>query len=1062
MAVSKNQVLDKSRWNTVAFGESVYTVERAPELLAKIDLSLFKADPAFEKQPHKNQCINCKMYFEKSSVKSKVPNHRIIDLQRSWGVVIEGTRYTTASYLYANSVVCVFCEQLFSSDVPSIAPRLGKTKHRKDALNAPKGLSQSASHAQKVSVGIGSVTPSGSQTLRVQSITDSDIEGFEEDASINSFNTMETESSFGAAIARKYNNNPDNSIDIINNTKNGLKLNITPTINRRNVAVDKRVYQSSEVDGMTAECAISVPYHRHSRTRREVDPWWELDLGKIHHLHSISFQAAAQKGQNTEAVVMLFRKPYGFEQPFLEKAQRDAIIFQEFTIPACSEKHMELLHWELPSDVELVAIRVQLRGVHALHISEFKAFLGDRFVEVDEQESLRITKESYATLSPKRIKDNMVLMLSPIKKREITTARAKKMVKPSLFKSKFDICTSSQKLDSDVATAYAKQELWMQQVTSFSSVFNMSELHCLYEVIFKPTVIEGCKADPPAINNLPFGRKYVDESSLGIDMSELMDTCLTLHHPRCELMPLFTRIRAMLLMIQSFGNHPKPSWVGDLQWNATVCRLADDPSDHLHNLKSQFQRLEDHWEECQRTYLDKRGNPRKGRPDPQTLRGCSWSQFLVIFFLFIEHDKSKIELIPSMAYNVELHAPASRPTTRDTSRATTADIFRPSLSRSQSRPESVPSAIDAITKEARLSFGDPEKLEDLLRKSKSSKAHGACPPIAVVEGMAVVPYNGALAVVDGVSKTEYGSIGFPGGVFPNANPRSAPLLVKARDPMIPPMDTRFSEYKLENFKKRVKAEFVFPKELTLDFTRILLEDQKARAAGKVPIVTSPSAGEDGDNSTVMSFMSNTSTSNLHNARGPTSAQKTELHSAIAASPAEEYGAPKICTLCGKRFSYASMFNKVLFKHIISIRRHWDPALVSKDIQMLEQGTSMFNLVPVCMFCTQLFHPDFSGGIFFPIQEKYIEPVKSVVPDADRGPVRSTGNRFFDQRYPIKTPSGDVFKTEASSEARLHAKTAISVANMIKQAQEEEATRLAAAIAALASVSPHKVSTEDEK
>jgi hypothetical protein len=69
---------DKTRWNTVTLGDSIYTVERAPELLAKINLPLIPITNAYEKHPHKQQCRNCKMYFEKNSVLTQVPNHRVI------------------------------------------------------------------------------------------------------------------------------------------------------------------------------------------------------------------------------------------------------------------------------------------------------------------------------------------------------------------------------------------------------------------------------------------------------------------------------------------------------------------------------------------------------------------------------------------------------------------------------------------------------------------------------------------------------------------------------------------------------------------------------------------------------------------------------------------------------------------------------------------------------------------------------------------------------------------------------------------------------------------------
>ena len=44
---------------------------------------------------------------------TRVPNHRVVDMRKNLGVPMEGQRYSTASYLYANSLVCVLCTQLF-------------------------------------------------------------------------------------------------------------------------------------------------------------------------------------------------------------------------------------------------------------------------------------------------------------------------------------------------------------------------------------------------------------------------------------------------------------------------------------------------------------------------------------------------------------------------------------------------------------------------------------------------------------------------------------------------------------------------------------------------------------------------------------------------------------------------------------------------------------------------------------------------------------------------------------------------------------------------------------
>ncbi|KAJ1435669.1 hypothetical protein B484DRAFT_325371, partial [Ochromonadaceae sp. CCMP2298] len=66
-----------------------------------------------------------------------------------------------------------------------------------------------------------------------------------------------------------------------------LKLEIKTVVQRQDVAAHKRCYQSSEVDGRTAAFAVFPPYEQSSRTRREVDPWWEVDFSRSQHLHSL-------------------------------------------------------------------------------------------------------------------------------------------------------------------------------------------------------------------------------------------------------------------------------------------------------------------------------------------------------------------------------------------------------------------------------------------------------------------------------------------------------------------------------------------------------------------------------------------------------------------------------------------------------------------------------------------------------------------------------------------------------------------------------------------------------
>ena len=78
-----------------------------PQLIPKISL-------AYELKPHKTKCGMCHMYFHKDTMEYKVPQHRIIDLQKASnydGMV--GRRYQCSSFLYTLTRVCTMCTQYF-------------------------------------------------------------------------------------------------------------------------------------------------------------------------------------------------------------------------------------------------------------------------------------------------------------------------------------------------------------------------------------------------------------------------------------------------------------------------------------------------------------------------------------------------------------------------------------------------------------------------------------------------------------------------------------------------------------------------------------------------------------------------------------------------------------------------------------------------------------------------------------------------------------------------------------------------------------------------------------
>ena len=390
----------------------------------------------------------------------------------------------------------------------------------------------------------------------------------------------------------------------------------------------------------------------------------------------------------------------------------------------------------------------------------------------------------------------------------------------------------------------------------------------------------------------------------------------------------------MILMIQSSSTHQKLTWVGDLQQNEDLLLISEDSNELIGSMLEQFKFVDDFISGKLETWKDKNGKPKKGRTDPSVDRGCSWSQFCIIIALFIDR---KVHLIPSIAFGIN--------TTNGILNA--LDMYAEVVagSRSSSRIGTTQTNINHIDDFSALDFAGSST--GPARISSSAPA-----------GIFFADTDGEFKSTDLAKEKNTNE----------CTEDKSPLLFAARDPNIPVLDTRFSEYKLSNFSKRFNGEFDFPKELTLDFTNMYLEAEKSRRAGTANLQTRTVETE--NNSSGKLGFGETEpippASNLTTLPLISSALSTDISQSNIVKT-EEYGAPRVCSLCNKRFSFSATKFKVLFKHIVTIRKHWDPSLLSKDIQMLEQGTSMFNLVNICVFCNQYFFPDFPNGIFFPLQ-----------------------------------------------------------------------------------------------
>lgn len=131
------------------------------------------------------------------------------------------------------------------------------------------------------------------------------------------------------------------------------------------------------------------------------------------------------------------------------------------------------------------------------------------------------------------------------------------------------------------------------------------------------------------------------------------------------------------------------------------------------------------------------------------------------------------------------------------------------------------------------------------------------------------------------------------------------------------------------------------------------------------------------------------------------------------------------------------------------RNLWDPSLVSKFMGDLSLGMSLFNLVPVCFFCSQYFNPDCEDGISPPAiaLPEVIIPLPPIgflmlilSPQAKKaenkyGNKKDILTEFYDSRYSGMKSAGDLLHDPLTIETRERAKRAIQISRELKRQQQ---------------------------
>ncbi len=277
------------------------------------------------------------------------------------------------------------------------------------------------------------------------------------------------------------------------------KLVLTTKLVRTDIARNQRAYQSSCVDGRAASLAISEPYKLAAKTKREVDPWWEVDYQRPYHIYSISFRAATGIKQKLLVHVMLLDKPYGFEDPFLDSVKGKSKLKKSFQLRSLDQSEMQEIRWELPEDTYCSVVRVQIEGIGILALQQFQAFQGDNMVEYSESDFLASTN-TFAMLPPEAIRTGLFSMTSPEKRKEhIAMMTALNELIPrkreKLDEAKVTI------LQREIRSRYEQLEQWKQTVIDNVLSFTAKDINALFYIVFKHVM----DMDP---RNAPYALKH--------------------------------------------------------------------------------------------------------------------------------------------------------------------------------------------------------------------------------------------------------------------------------------------------------------------------------------------------------------------------------------------------------------------------------------------------------------------------------------------------------------------------------------------------------------------------
>jgi hypothetical protein len=546
----------------------------------------FKISYPFEPSLSKERCSLCKLYFNSDTVNYKVPIRRMMELKKSWDSKSE-SNYEGRRYNFPSYLYTTTSVCLFCSQFFSTLPN--------------------ERHASP----------------------------------------------------------PKVDIDVLQRRTPGPKLAITTSIERTDIAQGQKAYQSSEVDYKFAHYANSPPYDCMTRTKREVDPWWEIDFARKYNLMSLSFSILIGIRQKIEVYVFLMDRPVGFDDPFLDNIIGRGFRSHRVVFKGKDQPTVETVSWDIPPGAGCSAVRIQLKGIQVLSLQKFRAYQGNEvYLGEDGVDIYHGQQSAYASLRPETVLETIKEKQAIELKNMIESGEYADLVNNNTqslsHNHAFDAVDGVSNLKTLIKNRYDRIEEWKGRVLEAAFFFPMEEITTLYRVIFK------CVAE-----------LYQGNKENNLTEHDLLTTGLVLHYPRCDLTELHSRIRSILYWLQTRSNLKT---LGPLINSTALVNIANNSHEPLFKLNTVFKRVEYYWQKKEEKANHMLAKQKKHHEELQLLasvspgkqdllmasnhmqpkglvipkndedHGCSWSQFLIIMWLFCSNQ---CDLIPSKAFNID-------------------------------------------------------------------------------------------------------------------------------------------------------------------------------------------------------------------------------------------------------------------------------------------------------------------------------------------------------------------------------------------------------------------------